>query len=221
MAVKLPLRCARTGSGSGWPQVRRVNLDAWTTRRTPPRPPLRPGVPGPDLHPGGHAVELAADRPRRRPGTRPSTNDAWPDLRDRPAGARANAGRGERPRTRRTIGLVLAGSLIAATLASAGTAAFVLGTRPTEAPRRSRAAPAPGRPASTGDPDRPRRVTASWPSPRRPARRWSRSRPRRAGSAGAAAIGGHRLGLHLRRQRLDPDQLPRDRGRRDTDRDSQ
>ena len=40
----------------------------------------------------------------------------------------------ERPRARRTVALVLAGSLAAATVASAGTAAFVLGMRPGTAP---------------------------------------------------------------------------------------
>ncbi len=70
---------------------------------------------------------------------------AWPDLRvDPPAPAPAPAA--ERPRARRTIGLVLAGSLAAATLASAGTAAFVLNTRPAEAP----AAATASAPASSG-----------------------------------------------------------------------
>ena len=40
----------------------------------------------------------------------------------------------DRPRGRRTVALVLAGSLAAATIASAGTAAFVLGTRQDAAP---------------------------------------------------------------------------------------
>jgi S1-C subfamily serine protease len=69
---------------------------------------------------------------------------AWPDLRmDPPAPAAAAV---ERPRARRTVGLVLAGSLAAATLASAGTAAFVLSTRPAAAP----AAAGTAAPSTTG-----------------------------------------------------------------------
>ena len=70
---------------------------------------------------------------------------AWPDLRaDQPSAAPMAAV--ERPRARRTVGLVLAGSLVAATVASAGTAAFVLSTRPAAAP----AAATASAPASTG-----------------------------------------------------------------------
>jgi S1-C subfamily serine protease len=70
---------------------------------------------------------------------------AWPDLRVDPP-APLSAPIGERPRARRTVGLVLAGSLVAATLASAGTAAFVLSTRPAAVPPAATASA----PASTG-----------------------------------------------------------------------
>jgi putative serine protease PepD len=62
------------------------------------------------------------------------------------AGWTPAASAADRPRARRTIGLVLAGSLAAATLASAGTAAFVLGTRPAAAPVVAPTAP----PSSSG-----------------------------------------------------------------------
>jgi S1-C subfamily serine protease len=58
---------------------------------------------------------------------------AWPDLRFS-APVPAATAVAERARPRRTVALALAGSLIAATLASVGTAAFVLGTRPAAAP---------------------------------------------------------------------------------------
>jgi S1-C subfamily serine protease len=70
---------------------------------------------------------------------------AWPDLGVDPPSAAPTAV-AERPRARRTVGLVLAGSLVAATLASAGTAAFVLSTRPAAAP----AAATASAPSSTG-----------------------------------------------------------------------
>lgn len=98
-----------------------------------------------------HPTPDPADPEIGRPPTIPPAFEpnphayAWPDLRiDPPAPAPAPAP--ERPRARRTVGLVLAGSLAAATLASAGTAAFVLGIRPAAAPA---AATASG-PASTG-----------------------------------------------------------------------
>jgi putative serine protease PepD len=58
----------------------------------------------------------------------------WPDLAFTAPVAPATPAVAVRPRARSTVVLVLIGSLIAATLASVGTAAFVLGTRPGAAP---------------------------------------------------------------------------------------
>lgn len=106
-----------------------------------PTPDSDPAVPQGGLPPTGSPWTL----PTAPRASEPDPHAyAWPDLRiDPPAPAPAPAA--ERPRARRTIGLVLAGSLAAATLASAGTAAFVLNTRPTEAP----AAATASAPAST------------------------------------------------------------------------
>jgi S1-C subfamily serine protease len=88
----------------------------------------------------------------------------WPDLRfAAPAPVPATTVAADRPRTGRTVALVLAGSLLAATLASAGTAAFVLGNRSDGAPLGAAAtspAPAASQSATLTGVDAPTTIVA-------------------------------------------------------------
>jgi S1-C subfamily serine protease len=98
--------------------------------QTTPQPVPDPAVPQAGLPATGSPWPSPTVPPAFEPNPRAY---AWPDLRiDPPAPARASAV--ERPRARRPVALMLAGSLAAATIASAGTAAFVLNTRPAAAP---------------------------------------------------------------------------------------
>jgi putative serine protease PepD len=91
---------------------------------TNPDPSADPS-PNPDPDPWRTASPAWPAPPVERPAAEP------PPAAPTPAIAAPVA---ERPRARRTVALVLAGSLAAATIASAGTAAFVLGIRGSAAP---------------------------------------------------------------------------------------
>ena len=200
VAVKLPLRWPGPVPVSGWPQGRRVNQTHGRADEPHPDPGLRPG-----RSPGLHPDRLPVDRRRRAVGqSNPTPTPTRGPISGSTPPAPAPAPAAERPRTRRTIGLVLAGSLARRRSPRRARPHSCSDTRPGAAPAAATAV-GPGvlwvgvrSPASTA-----RR--RSWRSPRRPARRWSTITTTSSGSGrGGWHLGRHRLGLHLRRQRLDP-----------------
>ena len=121
----------------------------YQTPPSTPDPSIQPAIPPafppaftPAFTPAGPATVPPTLPPALPPAFDPGIHQSvWPDLRLQ-APSTAVTPVVERPRGRRTIALVLAGSLAAATIASAGTAAFVLGTRPAAAPAAASSAPA-------------------------------------------------------------------------------